>query len=151
MQTDQIEIIETNIDDMNPELFGHLMERLFEDGALDVCWIPIHMKKNRPGTQLQVLCGRDRRDQLIHRILSESTTLGVRYYTAHRHLLRRDQIEVETTYGTVAAKRIIDPAGQSRLVPEFDICRNIARERNIPLRVVYETIARDTNGMTSDE
>ena len=79
---DHIEIIETCIDDMNPELFGYLMDRLFEDGALDVYWIPIYMKKNRPGTMLQVLCKIDNRDKLIRRVLSETTTLGVRYYQA---------------------------------------------------------------------
>ena len=149
LQTDRIEIIETSIDDMNPEFFGHLMTRLFEDGALDVCWIPIQMKKNRPGTLLQVLCGSDRRDILIHRILSESTTLGVRFYSAHRRLLWRDQLEVETTYGTVAVKRIRDPAGRIRLVPEYDVCRQIAREKDLPLRVVYDTIAREAFGMTN--
>ncbi len=149
LQTDRIEIIETSIDDMNPEFFGHLMTRLFEDGALDVCWIPIHMKKNRPGTLLQVLCGSDRRDILIHRILSESTTLGVRFYPAQRRLLWRDQLEIETTYGTIAVKRIRDPAGRIRLVPEYDVCRKIAREKDLPLRVVYDTIAREAYGMTN--
>ncbi len=149
MNQDKIDIIETSIDDMNPEWFGYLMERLFEDGALDVCWIPIHMKKNRPGTLLQVLCGSDRRDILIHRILSESTTLGVRFYPAYRRLLWRDQLEVKTTYGTVAVKRIRDPAGRIRLVPEYDVCRQIAREKDLPLRVVYDTIAREAFGMTN--
>ena len=88
MSEDQIEIVETSIDDMNPELFGHLMDRLFEDGALDVYWIPVYMKKNRPGTMLQVLCKIEHREKLIHRILSETTTLGVRYYPSRRRLLR---------------------------------------------------------------
>jgi len=140
---DRIEIIETSIDDMNPELFGHLMDRLFEDGALDVCWIPVYMKKNRPGTMLQVLCKNDKRDVLIHRILSESTTLGVRYYESRRRLLWRDQIEIETSYGKIAVKRAKDPLGNIRIIPEYEVCQKIARERNLPLRIVYDTVARE--------
>jgi pyridinium-3,5-bisthiocarboxylic acid mononucleotide nickel chelatase len=141
---DRISIIETNIDDMNPELFGYLMERLFEDGALDVYWIPIYMKKNRPATMLQVLCHTDRRDCLIDRILLETTSLGVRYHETRRYLLERDQLEVKTTYGNVKVKRIKDPSGNIRLVPEFEDCKKIAFESNTPLRVVYETIIRET-------
>jgi len=144
LQEDQIEIVETNIDDMNPELFGHLMDRLFEDGALDVYWIPIYMKKNRPGTMLQVLCRNERRDILIHRILSESTTLGVRYYPIRRRLLERESVEVKTTYGVIAVKRIKDPQGNIRIIPEYEVCRKIAFEQNVPLRIVYETVARET-------
>ena len=142
-QEDQIEIIETSIDDMNPELFGHLMDRLFEDGALDVYWIPIYMKKNRPGTMLQVLCKNDRRDILIHRILSETTTLGVRYYESRRRLLWRDQLEVETSYGRIAMKRVKDPHGNIRFIPEYEVCQKIARELDLPLRIVYDKVARE--------
>jgi len=149
-QEDRIEIIETSIDDMNPELFGHLMDRLFEDGALDVCWIPIHMKKNRPGTMLQVLCKRDKRNILIHRILSESTTLGVRYYESRRRLLWRDQLEVETSYGKLAVKRVKDPQGTIRIIPEYEVCQRIARERDLPLRIVYDTVAREAAVIIED-
>jgi uncharacterized protein (TIGR00299 family) protein len=140
---DQIEIVETSIDDMNPELFGHLMDRLFEDGALDVYWIPIQMKKNRPGTMLQVLCKNERRDNLIHRILTETTTLGVRYYPSRRRLLVRDAAEVKTSYGVITVKRIKDPQGNIRIIPEYEICRKIAIEHNIPLRIVYEKLLRE--------
>ena len=140
---DRIEIIETSIDDMNPELFGHLMDRLFEDGALDVCWIPIYMKKNRPATMLQVLCKHDRRDVLIHRILSETTTLGVRYYESGRRLLWRDQLEIETSYGEITVKRVKDPQGNIRIIPEYEVCQKIARQQDIPLRIVYDTVARE--------
>ncbi|UCD78703.1 MAG: nickel pincer cofactor biosynthesis protein LarC [Desulfobacterales bacterium] len=143
LQEDQVEIIETNIDDMNPELFGHLMDRLFEDGALDVYWIPIYMKKNRPGTMLQVLCKIDRRDALIHRILTETTTLGVRYDVLRRRLLERESMEVRTSYGAIAVKRIKDPKGNFRIIPEYEACRKIAREHDVPLRSVYETVTRE--------
>ena len=143
MQEDQITIVETCIDDMNPELFGYLMDRLFADGVLDVYWIPVYMKKNRPGTMLQVLCKEDSKTTVIDRILSETTTLGVRYYSARRQLLRRDQLEVETRFGTLAVKRVKDPQGRIRHVPEYEVCRKIALEQNIPLRSVYETVTRE--------
>jgi len=147
---DQVAILETCIDDMNPELFGHLMDRLFQDGALDVYWIPIYMKKNRPGTMLQVICKKQMQDNLIQRILTETTTLGVRYYPSRRRLLVRETVEVKTSYGVVAAKRIRDPQGHARIIPEYEVCRQIALEQNVPLRVVYETVTRETS-LESDE
>ncbi|MGD8649783.1 MAG: nickel pincer cofactor biosynthesis protein LarC [Desulfobacterales bacterium] len=142
IQEDQVFIIETCIDDMNPELFGYLMDRLFSDGALDVYWIPVYMKKNRPGTLLQVLSHPDDKDKLIRRILSETTTLGVRYYDTRRRLLWRDRFEVKTTYGVIPVKRVKDLQGNFRIVPEYDVCQKIAREQNVPLRMVYDTIIR---------
>jgi uncharacterized protein (TIGR00299 family) protein len=141
-RTDKISILETCIDDMSPEVFGYLMDRLFEDGALDVYWIPIHMKKNRPGTMLQVLCKNEARDVLIHRILLETTTLGVRYYESNRRLLWRDNLDLKTVYGTISVKRVKDPQGNVRIVPEYEVCRKIALEKDIPLRTVYDTLAR---------
>jgi len=143
LQTEHISILETCIDDMNPEFFGFLMERLYADGALDVYWIPVHMKKNRPGTLVQVLCREDRKDALIQRLLSETTSLGVRYYQAARRMLAREQVTVRTSFGEVRMKRVTDPGGGRRLVPEYDVCREIALRRNIPLRSVYETIAKE--------
>ena len=140
---DRITIVETCIDDMNPEVFGYVMERLFEDGALDVYWIPVQMKKNRPGTMLQVLCKDDSRDRLIDRVLSETTTSGVRYYQSRRRLLGRDQLKIKTTFGVIPVKRIRDPRGNIRLVPEYEVCRQIALRENLPLRVVYEAVTRE--------
>ncbi len=143
LQSDQIMILETCIDDMNPELFGFLMERIFEDGALDAYWIPVHMKKNRPGTMVQVLCKEERKDILIRRLLAETTTLGVRYYHANRQLLARDELIVTTSLGEIRVKRIKDAEGNTRLLPEYEVCREIALQKKIPLRVVYDTIARE--------
>ena len=111
MQEDCITVIETCIDDMNSELFGYLMERLFSEGALDVYWIPIHMKKNRPGTMVQVLCRADSREVLIRRILFETTTLGVRHFESRRRLLWRDRRDVKTSFGVIPVKCIKDPDG----------------------------------------
>jgi hypothetical protein len=140
---DQIIILETCIDDMNPEFFGFIMERLYAEGALDVYWIPVYMKKNRPGTLIQVLCEEGGKDRLIQRILSETTSLGVRYYKATRKLLAREQLTVKTSFGKIQVKRVKDPDGGERFVPEYDVCREIAMKRNLPLRVVYETITRE--------
>jgi uncharacterized protein (TIGR00299 family) protein len=143
LKTDQIIILETCIDDMNPEFFGFLMERIFEDGALDVYWIPVHMKKNRPGTMVQILCKADRKDLLIRRLLSETTSLGIRYYPAQRQLLARDELAITTSLGEIRVKRIKDPEGSTRLIPEYEACKKIALQKKIPLRVVYDTIARE--------
>jgi hypothetical protein len=145
LQTDQIVILETCIDDMNPEFFGFMMERLFADGALDVYWLPVHMKKNRPGTLVQVLCEEANRDRCIQRLLSESTSLGVRYYRAARKLLAREAVTIQSTFGKIQVKRITDPQGGERLVPEYEACKEIALKRNIPLRVIYETIIKETS------
>ena len=144
-QADQIVILETCIDDMNPEVFGYLMERLFEKGALDVYWIPIFMKKNRPGTMIQVLCPENYREVLMTCILSESSSLGVRYYHVKRRMLGRERITVKTVYGEIEVKRITELDGSSRIIPEYEICKKIALEKNLPIRMVYDTILVQLN------
>jgi len=144
-QKDRISVVETCIDDMNPEFFGFLMDRLFEEGALDVYLIPVFMKKNRPGTMIQVLCVEDRKKSIINRILSETTSLGVRYYDVQRTKLVRENITIKTSYGDVQIKRIKDPNGSVRLVPEYEVCKKIAIEKGIPLKIVYDTIIKETN------
>jgi uncharacterized protein (TIGR00299 family) protein len=143
LPSDQIMVVETCIDDMNPEFFGFIMERLFDDGALDVYWLPVHMKKNRPATLVQVLCEEASLDRLVHRLFSETTTIGVRYYKAARKRLVREQVTIQTSFGEVQVKRVKELDGSERLVPEYDVCRAIALKRNLPLRLVYETIAKE--------
>ena len=92
---------------------------------------------------LQVICKEDGQATVIDRILSETTTLGVRYYSAHRRLLWRDELEVETSFGSVAVKRVKDPQGRIRHVPEYEVCRKIALENDLPLRLVYDTVAKE--------
>ena len=143
LQQDEIIILETCIDDMNPELFGFIMERLFADGAMDVYWIPVQMKKNRPGTMVQVLCDEACKERLIERLLTETTSLGVRYYKAGRRLLFREQYTVRTSLGEIQVKRVKDLDGGVRFIPEYEVCRKIALQRKLPLRVVYDTIAKE--------
>jgi uncharacterized protein (TIGR00299 family) protein len=143
LQADEIIILETCIDDMNPELFGFIMERLFADGAIDVYWIPIYMKKNRPGTMVQILCDEGCKERLVERLLTETTSLGVRYYKAGRRLLHREQYTVRTSLGEIQVKRVKDLDGGVRLVPEYEVCRKIALQRKLPLRAVYDTILKE--------
>jgi len=140
---DFIIIVETNIDDMNPEIYGYLMERLFDDGALDVCIFPVFMKKNRPGNMVQVLCRQEATETIIHRILSETTSLGVRYYTARRETLVREKAKVDTSFGGIYIKRVVGPDGETSIVPEYEVCRKIAIENNIPIIDVYNLIAKE--------
>jgi uncharacterized protein (TIGR00299 family) protein len=140
---DQIVVAESSIDNMNPEIFGFLMDRLFAEGALDVVWIPIQMKKNRPGTMVQVLCRRERLGSIARCILSETTSLGVRYHEAGRYLVERDVFTLDSSFGPIPVKRIRYPQGEVRLVPEYDACKRIALEKAIPLRTVYDVVARE--------
>ena len=137
-------IVETSIDDMNPEIFGYLMESLFDDGALDVYWIPIYMKKNRPGTLVQVVCKKLSREAITKRLLSESTSLGVRFYEVQRQILAREPIKVQTAWGELTAKRTIDPDGHARIIPEYEECRRVAKEIQVPIRKVFEAVLRAT-------
>jgi uncharacterized protein (TIGR00299 family) protein len=141
-QQETIVMVETCIDDMNPEVFSFLMERLFAEGALDVYWVPIFMKKNRPGTMVQVVCSKDRKEAVIDRILSETTTSGVRFYDVQRRILMREQLVADTLYGRIQVKRIVNLDGSERFVPEYEVCKEIALEKDIPIRIVYDTIIK---------
>ncbi|HHP7234940.1 MAG TPA: nickel pincer cofactor biosynthesis protein LarC [Desulfobacterales bacterium] len=143
--TETIVQVEAGIDDMNPELFGYLMERLFEDGALDVAWIPAQMKKNRPGVIVSVLCAVGRESRVIDRIIAETTTTGVRFQNVQRQIVPRESVSIETRFGTVAVKRIGNPDGSRRIVPEYEVCRRIAIREGLPLRDVYDAIVADGN------
>ena len=142
-QQDDIVLVETSIDDMNPEVFGFVMDRLFEDGALDVYWIPIYMKKNRPGTMVQILCRKERREAIIDRLLAETTSIGVRYYEARRRILSRESREIQTRYGMVQVKCIMYPDGATRTVPEYEVCKDIALRESLPIQIVYDTIRKE--------
>jgi hypothetical protein len=142
---EKLDMVETCIDDMNPEIFSYLMETLFADGALDVFWVPVQMKKNRPGTWVKVLCAPEIRPRVIQRLLSETTTLGVRFYEVSRAVLPRETLEINTIFGMIPIKQIQGAEGEIRLVPEYEVCRRIAKERNLPLRRVYEDILRDAD------
>ena len=143
-QRDTVYVIETHIDDMNPEILGFLMERLLDGGALDVSFSPLQMKKNRPGVKLTVLAHRAGLEEMARMILTESTASGVRYYPAERLMLARSQEERETSLGPVRVKVFHDSGSLVRVVPEFEECRRIAEQQGIPLIEVYRIIERET-------
>ena len=137
---DKIIVVETNIDDMNPEIFGFLMERLFAIGALDVCMLPLYMKKNRPATMVQVLCQPCELEAVIACILRETTTSGVRYYETRRRVLIREKVTLSTSFGPVGVKRIQQSDGSMVCTPEYDQCRQIALAKNIAIKSVFQQI-----------
>lgn len=137
-----VTIIEANIDDMNPEFYGFIMERLFEAGALDVSFSPLQMKKNRPGVLLRVMSPRGIRNVLMEMILSETTSLGVRYYGAERLALERSAGQVLTQWGPVGVKISKDLNGEYTSYPEYEECRAIAQKYGVPLKKVYREVIR---------
>lgn len=142
IRRESVWVVETSLDDMNPELFGYIMEKLFDAGALDVCHLPLQMKKNRPGTRLEVLCREDRLDDVIQLILTQSSAIGVRFHKVRRAVLDREVIDVTTCFGAMKAKRVVDPSGAMRIVPEYEECRQVAEKTGSPLREVYEGVLR---------
>jgi hypothetical protein len=134
----QLVLLETNLDDMNPELFEHLMDRLFAAGALDVFWTQIVMKKSRPAALVSVLAEPAKAQELTEILFLETTTLGVRRQEVWRRCLERELVEVSTDYGTVRVK--VGRLGSSVVTaaPEYEDCRKRALEHRAPLKVVYE-------------
>lgn len=138
VQAEELLVLETNIDDLNPEFYEYVMERLFAAGARDVFLLPIQMKKNRPGVLLWVLGDVADREKLTALIFSETSTLGIRSYPVTRVALRRAHQEVSTPYGLVRVKLAYGPGGQVHLAPEYEDCKRLARERQVPLKVIYD-------------
>jgi uncharacterized protein (DUF111 family) len=134
---DEVTVIETNIDDMNPEVFGFVPEKLFREGAKDVFMTPVFMKKNRPGTLLTVICDDVSAEKLIEIILNETTTIGVRIYRASRRKLNREQKTAVTEYGDVEVK-VVNVNSGIRITPEYDDCARIASEKNVPFIEIYD-------------
>ncbi|MEM7030351.1 MAG: nickel pincer cofactor biosynthesis protein LarC [Chloroflexota bacterium] len=136
-KTETLTLLETNIDDLNPEFYDHVMTRLFATKALDVFMTPLHMKKNRPGTKLQVLCHLTDRDALKHILFTETSTLGIREQTITRHRLERVIKTIDTRYGAIKVKVALLPNGQAKIAPEYEDCRQAASTHNVPIRDVY--------------
>ena len=135
--SERVLLIEANIDDMNPEVYGYLFDRLLEQGACDVYATPVLMKKGRPGNVLSVLAPAGRLDELAAIVLRETTTIGLRYYGVERRILERQTRVVATSYGEVGVKfSCID--GRRRAAPEYEDCARLAQEHQVPLLSVYE-------------
>ena len=134
----RIYVIEANVDDMSPEWAGYVHERLFEAGALDVTVTPVHMKKNRPGFTISVLALPHERERLAELLLTETTTIGIRMHAAERRVLERTSRAVETPYGVVNIKIASENGMVRNAAPEYEDCRRIAREKNVPFKEVWQ-------------
>jgi uncharacterized protein (TIGR00299 family) protein len=136
---DTVTVLETNLDDVSPEIIGYCFEQLFAAGALDVFTIPIHMKKNRPGVLLSVIAEADKVPALEAILFRETGTFGIRRHVAQRSILQREAIVVETPWGSVKAKRGWRE-GSVVITPEYEDCARLAREKGIALREVYAAV-----------
>lgn len=135
-------LLETNIDDMNPQLYAHVTSQLFAAGALDVTLASVQMKKNRPGILFSVLCRPEQADQLSGIVFRETTTLGIRRIRVTRQALPRRFKTVETRYGPVQFKVATLPDGSERMTPEYEDCRRLAEEAGVPLMAVLQEAKR---------
>src|SRR6185295_10419432 len=137
-RVERLLMIETNIDDLSPQILGHVMDRAFDLGALDCYFTPVQMKKNRPGVLLSVLCERDRKEQLLNLLFTEATTLGVRSYEVERRALRRSMVRVETQYGPIDVKVGHLNGHVVNEMPEFEQCRAAATKAGVAVKVVED-------------
>ncbi len=134
-------VLECNIDDMNPEMYGYVMDTLFDLGADDVFITPIIMKKARPASKLSVLCSSDRRQALTEALLTHTTSLGVRNYQVEKTMLQREFTKLMTSYGEVTIKTAVYKGRKLKSKPEYDDCVRLAREHGIPVSQIYQEIS----------
>ncbi len=140
--SETITVLEANLDDLNPQVFGYVMDRLFEEAALDAFVVPVQMKKNRPAALLTVLCEPEDADKLTQLIFSETTTLGVRRRDEMRKTLARRWESVITPWGEVRIKIASMNGTVTNYAPEYEDCRRIAAEHHVPLKTVIQEAAR---------
>ena len=149
---DEVEVIECQIDDLQPELYPYLTEKLLQSGAIDVYSIPVQMKKGRTGMLIHVLAEPSDRLRLSEILFQETTTLGVRLSRRQRIKLGRRPCEVETSLGWIQAKMVEGPApGGAEVRPEYQVCRQVAEEKGLPLRKIYEEVLRATHVRTPED
>ena len=136
--SERLWMIETNLDDASPQIIGHVMDRVFDLGALDCYFTPAQMKKNRPGVLLSVLCGAEEKEAVLNLLFTETTTLGVRSYEVERRALRRNVVTIETQYGPIDVKVAHLNGRVVNEMPEFEQCRTAAIRAGVPLKMVEE-------------
>ena len=129
--------METNIDDCSGEILGYVQEELLENGALDTFFTPIFMKKNRPAYRLTVACKRENMYLLQKIMFQETTTIGIRYRFETRTELEREMIEIDTKYGKLKAKKVINN-GETYVYPEYESLKELAQKNDIPLKELYK-------------
>lgn len=136
-ENQKIVVMETNIDDCSGEILGYTLDKLFANGALDVFYTPIFMKKNRPAYRLTVACREKDMIKLQNIIFKETTTIGIRYRFESRTELCREFVEIDTKYGKIRAKKVTNN-GETYVYPEYESMKKIAEENNIPLKELYK-------------
>lgn len=139
------DVIECNIDDMNPELYEHIMNRLFEAGADDVYFQPIIMKKSRPATMLSVICSKETAQTIENIILQETSSLGLRKYEVTKKMLKREWQTINTKWGNVRLKHAIYQGKILKSKPEYEDIIGISKQYNVPISVIYKEIEYLTN------
>ena len=142
---DEMLKMEVNLDDISGEILGYLMDLLIESGANDVYYTPIFMKKNRPGILLQLLCSREKIDHMKRILFTETTTLGIRYYPLTVHRAERTFRKISTKWGSVTIKEGIYEGQVIQSSPEYEECKKIAQDQQIPLKKVYEEVWKQLN------
>lgn len=143
-ETDTVVVLETNLDDCTGEVLGHFIETAMAAGALDVFYVPVVMKKNRPGVLLNLLCAQSEADRFSELILRETTAFGVRRRLCERRKLKREMRKVKTKFGTVEVKVGLLGGKVGQVAPEYESCRKLAARQGVPLREVYEVAMRAT-------
>jgi len=139
---DRVSVVECEIDDMNPQIFGVAMDRLYAAGALEVFYVSVQMKKNRPGTLLTVVAPPDKRSQIADVIFRETTTIGLRHYEVERECLKREIVSVETPLGAVRFKIAYRNGRAVNAVPEFEDCARLAAANNLSVKEVQAIAVR---------
>ncbi len=136
-QDQDVVVMETNIDDCSGEIIGYTQEKLFENGALDVFYTPIFMKKNRPAYRLSVACKKEDIAKLQNIIFRQTTTIGIRYRYESRTILKRELDEIDTKYGKIKVKKVVND-GENYIYPEYESIKEIAEKNNVPLKELYK-------------
>jgi uncharacterized protein (TIGR00299 family) protein len=131
-----VSVIEANLDDMSPQLYGYFVEQALAAGALDVTCSALQMKKNRPGFLVTILCTPEASDALAQLLFEQTTTIGLRIHEARRKVLERELVEVETRFGTVRVKVARREGKVLNVAPEYEDCQHLAREKSVPLKEV---------------
>ncbi len=144
-ETDSIAVLETNLDDLNPEILGGFVEKALAAGALDIFHTPIQMKKNRPGALLTVLCSLSDADRFTEILLRETSAFGVRRHTAERRKIKREVVRVKTAFGEVAVKLGRLDGQVIQTAPEFESCKKLAEQERVPLKQIYEAAVNGLN------
>lgn len=146
-EAQEVEVIETHLDDWNPEFWPHVSERLMTAGALDVCLIPMQMKKGRPGFLLRLIAEPAATHELTTLLFSETSAIGLRRRREQRQTLPREQIMVTTPWGDLPGKRILTPDGEV-VTPEYEACRAVALAQGVPLHIVYSAVREGGRSQT---